>query len=337
MKIAKEKILVNVAFYSAPPIRLGEAHRIVLEGGAIAFKLFMSSEIGGVDPREDEQIRAFLEEVSKLKVPVSIHAEDINLMEKTASKIEGQIRLEDYLRIHSPKAETAAIRRLARLLGEISAKIHICHLSSMMGLKEISKVKRLFPITCEVTPHHLLLSVKHLKSMGSIALVDPPLRSETDIKALWKALRDGLIDIIASDHAPHRIEEKKEPLDKAKPGIPGLETTLPLMFTQVMKGRITLDSLVRMLSDRPAKIFGIRGRGKIMEGLNADLVVINPKRRFRIDPSGFYTKAEYTPFEGWEVIGKPVRTYVGGKLVMEDDEIVAEAGVGSIITRWDGN
>jgi len=176
------------------------------------------------------------------------------------------------------------------------------------------------------------LSSKHLKRYKTVALTDPPLRTERDVEALWSALRRGLIDAVASDHAPHMIEEKEaESVWEVSPGIPGLETTLPLLLTQVNEGRLTLPTLIEVTSKRPAEIFHLGDRGSLAEGRYADLVVVDMKREHRIDSSQFHSKARYSPFDGWSVKGKPMKTFVNGRLVMDDGEIVAKPGAGEIL------
>jgi len=336
IKSAGDKIVVNVAFYSAFPEKHEEAKRIVVEGGAIAFKFFMSRKVGGIDPKDNSAILEALREAAGLDVPVAIHAEDIRLIEERKKKVEllEKEGIEAYLEVHSPSVEKAAIERAAGLAEETGAKIHICHLSSSKGLGAVLAAKKKgLQVSCEVTPHHLLLTVEDLKSKGATALVNPPLRPKRDVDSLWKALRDGSIDVLASDHAPHRLEEKFPPIWEAKTGISGLETMLPLLFTQVDRGLLTLETLIRMASERPAEILGLEGRGRIVEGGYADLVVVDPSERFRIDPSTFHSKAKHSPFEGWTVKGRPVKTFVNGRLVMDEGEIVAKPGDGRVIRR----
>ena len=192
------------------------------------------------------------------------------------------------------------------------------------------------PVTSEVTPHHLLLSSKDLKHYNTLALTDPPVRSENDLKALWNALKQGSIEAVASDHAPHTVEEKEaKSVWDVKTGIPGLETTLPLMLTQVNEGRLTISELARVTSERPAEIFNIKNGGSLSEGNSADFVVVDLNREYKIDSSKFHSKAKFSPFDGWKVKGKPTKTFVNGQLVMDEGEIVAKPGTGQII-RWEG-
>jgi len=337
MKIAQGKSIVNVAFYSAFSHEIEEIHQIVRDGGAIAFKLFMSQQIGGINPEEEPALTSALKETARVRVPVAVHAEDSRLLTNKRMECGESEDLRDYLRVHSPEVEAESVKYVLQLMRTTGAKIHFCHISSAEGAELISAAKKAgLPVTCEVTPHHLLMSSEYLERAGSIAMADPPARSQPHIDELWASLFTGTVDILASDHAPHTIEEKKEgSIWHVKTGIPGLETMLPLLLTQVNDGRIDLQTLTGMMSRNPSEIFGLRGRGDLKEGNYADLVVVDMKREYKIDSSRFYSKAKFSPFDGWKARGKPIKTFVNGHLVMDEGEILAKPGSGRII-RWSG-
>jgi dihydroorotase len=339
MKLAEKRVVVNVAFYSAFPQILEEVPSIVKEGGAIAFKLYMSQKIGGIDIDNDEMLLYALNKVAEIGVPIAVHAEDRETIENMKRKMEkaGRKDVEAYVKAHPSQAEIKATKHIIQLAKKSSAHLHFCHISSATALNEILKAKTAgFPFTCEVTPHHLLMSYEHLKRYGTLALADPPLRTKDDVEALWIALKQGTIDTLASDHAPHTMEEKKvESVWDAKPGISGLETMLPLLLTQINDGRLTIADLVKLASEKPAQIFSLRGRGSLDEGNYADIVVVDINREYKIDSSKFYSKAKYSPFDGWKVKGKPIKTFVNGRLIMDEGEIMAKPGTGQIV-RWEG-
>jgi dihydroorotase-like cyclic amidohydrolase len=161
----------------------------------------------------------------------------------------------------------------------------------------------------------------------------PPLRRRSDTRALWKAMLGGRIDIVASDHAPHTLEEKEaKDVWAVRPGLPGLETTLPLLLTRVHRGEMTLADLIRLLAQKPAEIFGLRGKGRLETGMDGDLVLIDPKTRFEIDSSKFYSKAHFSPFDGFKCVGRPVMTIVAGHVVHDRGEIV-EKNQGRVVVR----
>ncbi len=334
MDIAAKKAIVNVGFLSAFPNDVKEIRNIVREG-AKAFKLYMSQMIGGIDPDDDEALTKAFIETQKMDVPVCIHAEDKQLIESAYSEMKEKKynSIEAYLKVHSSDVELIATNRAIEITRKSEARTHFCHVSTAKSLQLIKMAKQTgLPVTCEVTPHHLLLSSSDMKKLGAVGLTNPPLRSSSDVHSLQSSLKDGAIDIIASDHAPHGINDKKKSeIWQVASGIAGLETLLPLMLTQVNKGLLSLQKLVQMTSERPAKIFGIKDRGELKEGCSADFVVVDLKNEWKIDSSRFYSKAKFSPFDGWKVRGKPLKTFVNGRLVMDNGEITASPGQGRIL------
>jgi dihydroorotase len=336
MRIAERKNLVNVGFYSEFPKNMKEAEEIVREG-AVAFKLFMGEQIGGLNIDDDHALLEAFEIVSSLKVLVAVHAED----KTTLKKVENELKrnncndVEAFLKAHSENVEVTAVKRLLKIAKQTNVHMHFCHISTENGLKAIVDEKKSgIKITCETTPHHLFLSVDGLRRIGTLALTTPPIREKHHITALWNGIKNSWIDILASDHAPHTLGEKKaKSVWDVKVGVPGLETTLPLLLTKVKHGQLSITDVVRLMSKNPAEIFGLKGRGCLKEGNSADLVVVDLDRKYRIDASKFHSKAKYSPFDGLSVEGKPVKTFVGGRLIMDEGEIVAEVGSGEIILR----
>lgn len=335
MQLAEKKILVNVAFNSAFPTRTHEIPDIV-KAGAVGFKLYLSQQIGGIDPDDNNALLKAFKVARQTKIPVAVHAEDRSTIEQEQRNMmkQGRNDLEAFLEAHRPEAEEKAVVRISKISQESRVNLHICHISSERGMKAILKAKKLnHHTTCEVTPHHLLLTSKDLKKQGNTALEVPPLRKTSDVAYLWRNLRKGLVDTIASDHAPHTLEEKNaEKIWDVKTGIAGLETMLPLMLTQVNKGRLTIQRLVRLTCEAPARIYRLSNCGSLEEGAIADVTVIDLKKEHRMDASRFHSKVRYSPFNGWKVKGLPVKAFVNGQLVMDEGEIVAEPGCGRVVS-----
>lgn len=334
IQLAKKRAFVNVGFYSALPTEFEEIDHII-DVGALGFKVYLSNRVGGVDIDDDASLLMAFKRVARKNVPICVHAEDRTIIEERKKKLEnsGKIDINAFLFAHSVEAEVKSINRIIRLIRKSNVHIHFCHISSRLGLNAILSAKnRGIPITCEVTPHNLLLTSGVYKKFGFLSLTVPPLRQDSSISAIWDALLAGKIDAIVSDHAPHELSEKTtESVWDVNPGIPGLETMLPLLLTEFNKGRLSLDTLVRLTSERPAELFHITGRGAIKEGNWGDLVVVDIKREDVIDSSAFVSKSKYSPFDGFKIKGKPFQTYVNGSLVMDENEIVSESGSGKII------
>ena len=336
MEIAEKKILVNVGFYSEFPKKIEETEEIVREG-TVAFKLFMVEQIGGLNIDDDHLLLEAFKIVSKFRVPVAVHAEDKATLKKVGDELKRDNRndVEAFLKAHSGNVEVTTVKRLLRIARQTNVHVHFCHVSTENGLKAIIDGKKSgIKVTCETTPHHLFLSVNDLRRIVTLALTMPPIREKHHAAALWNGITSSLIDILASDHAPHTLGEKKaKSVWDVKVGTSGLETTLPLLLTEVKHGRLSIADIVRLMSEKPAEIFGLKGRGCLKEGNNADLTVVDLDKKHKIDASKFHSKAKYSPFNGWNVEGKPAKTFVGGELIMDEGEIVAEAGSGRIIRR----
>lgn len=336
MQLALGQILVNVGFYSAFPENFAEIPFLVKEG-IIGFKLFLNTQIGGIDVESYEALQEAFQTLSRMDVPIAVHAEDKSIIEEKRQKLQkmGRNDFQTYLEAHPAKAEEKAVQRVIKLVEETEAQVHFCHVSLEKSLKNIIKAKQKgFLVTCEVTPHHLLLSAEELKKYGAFAITTPCLRREKDVEALWRGIKAGWVDVLASDHAPHSIREKNvSSIWEIKPGIPGIETLLPLMLNQVNRGRLTLGELVKLTSENPAKIFRLNLRGLLKEGFYADLTIIDLKAEHYIDASKFYSKAKYSPFDGWKIHGKPVKTFVNGELVIEDGEIMTDSATGKLVRR----
>jgi dihydroorotase (multifunctional complex type) len=336
MGLAERKVLVNVGFYSEFPRDKSEIQAIAREG-AVGFKLYMAEQVGGLDIRNDQAIMEAFKVAGSLGILTATHAEDEQTLKRNEDKFKsiGRNDINAFLKAHSEDVEVKAIERLLKLAKQTGMHLHFCHVSTEAGMTKIIEAKKSeLQVTSEATPHHLFLSVRDLKRVGSLAVTMPPLRDRHDVDGLWEAVKNGWVDVIGSDHAPHTLKEKEaESVWDVKVGIPGLETTLPLLLTEVRRGRISIGDVVRLMSENPAEIFKLKNKGRLKEGNDADLTVVDLNRKYKIDASKFHSKAEFSPFEGREVQGKPVKTIVAGQLVMDDGEIVAKAGSGRIIRR----
>jgi dihydroorotase len=336
MEIAERKVLVNVGFRSEFPNNLKNIEPIVKEG-ALGFKLFMAEQIGGLDLGSDEAITDAFKRVAKLGVSVAVHAEDRDTLKhaEDAFKKERRNDIAAFLKAHSEIVELKAVERVLNIVRNSGVQLHFCHVTTKEGLEAIVEGKKSgLTVSCETTPHNLLLSSDNLRRIGMLCLTMPPVRDKPNIEALWDGLQRGSIDMVASDHAPHMLKEKEaESVWDVKVGIPGLETTLPLMLTEVNRGRLTIGDVVRLMAEKPAELFKLKGKGLLKEGNDADLTVVDLYRKHKIDSSRFLSKAKYSPFDGREVEGKPIQTYINGQLTMDAGEITAKPGTGTIIRR----
>jgi dihydroorotase (multifunctional complex type) len=333
MEIASRRLLVNVGFYSEFP-KTNPEIKAIAEAGAVAFKLFLGHQTGGLNVDDDAAITEAFKAIAQTDRLVAIHAEDRQMLAATEEKLKQAKKSAptDYLRVHTEAAELYAVKRILKLTQGTDVKLHFMHISTKAALEAIAEAKKEErKVTCEVTPNHLMLTSDEVTRMGGLAIMAPPLRSRPDVDALWKGIEDGTVDTLGSDHAPHTLEEKMaSSIWEVKAGIPGLEVTLPLMLTSVRKNKLTINQVVKLLAEKPAELYGLTDRGQLKAGLNADLTIVDYKP-FKINASKFKSKAKFSPYNGWDVYGKVAKTIVNGTLVYEDGEIVAKGGVGAVV------
>ncbi len=319
-EIAQKKILVDTGFFSLLPEQLSEIDDILYEG-IVGFKIFPHSPYSTL-PLTLENLKEVFTRIDG-KIPLAIHPD---------LSTNGEANINEFLTTHSNKQEAKAIKWIGRILTKRD-RLHICHISTQEALQEINRLQtRGLNVSCEVTPHHLFLTQDLLLSKKGEIKMLPPLRTKEDVLALHIALKKGAIDAIASDHAPHTLKEKTQSFAQAPPGIPGLETLLSLTLDYALKENIPLHLLGRLLSTNPAKIYRLTNKGSIVEGRDADLVIIDPRKKHQIDASQFLSKAKYSPFNGYQVKVTPIMTLIRGTIVCEDKEILVPPGFGKIVS-----
>ncbi|MDR0318856.1 MAG: dihydroorotase family protein [Nitrososphaerota archaeon] len=334
LELAKRRALVNVGLYTEFPENLADIPRIRREG-AIGFKLFMGNQIGGLNLDDDHALTAGFRAAGEADAVVAIHAEDKGQITCSEQQFKKAKRngVKDFLLAHTEQAEVQAIERVLRVSKDSNAHLHFCHITSKQGLEAVREAKKAGRrVTCEATPNHLLLTSADTAQLGTMAIMAPPLRDKIHREALLSGVIHGDIDTIGSDHAPHTFEEKSvDSVWDVKTGTPGLETTLPLMLTLVEKKMLTFHRLVEVFVEKPAGIYGLTNKGVLEKGKDADLTIINYKKHWTIDASKFKSKAKFSLYNKWEVIGKPVKTFVNGTLIMDEGEIIADPDSGRVI------
>lgn len=324
MSKAEGRLFSNVGFQGALISDRSELQRM-LEQGAIAFKLYLNKALETFDSSNETDLMGALQAAKESNALVTVHAEDGDAIRKAqqASMASGKTRIRDFLKAHMPQIEVSAVRKILSLSGKLGLRVHICHITIPEAVR---LVRRTPTSSCESTGHHLLLNHSAFHNYGTQAICVPPIRDEKNRAGLWKMFAKGQVDILASDHAPHTLDEKTtENAWRAASGVPGLETSLPVMFTQVMRRKLTLRRLVEATSTLPAKIFHLPRKGSLRAGYDADIVLVDPKTKFRIEPEDFLSKAKYSPFKGFQCIGRAVYTIVNGTLVAERGRIVGPA------------
>jgi len=258
-------------------------------------------------------MRRAMEYSRTFDIPVLSHCEDAGLAGKGVMN-EGFVATELGLRGIPNAAEDVMVGRDIALAELTGARVHICHVSTAGAVRMIRNAKqRGVPVTAETCPHYFALTDDAVRGYNTMAKMNPPLRSEADRQAIRDGLKDGTIDVIATDHAPHALDEKLEEFDRAPFGIVGLETAVGLVFGLVRDGILTAAELVRRMSLNPAMILKLAG-GSLAVGAAADITLLDPNAEWTVDPSQFRSRSRNTPFEGWKLRGRAVQTIVGGRI-----------------------
>lgn len=271
------------------------------------------SNVDNANLMRDALIRARRQEI-----PVLCHCEDTSMVTGRAVN-EGSVSRQLWLEGRPAIAEEIMVMRDAMLAEETGAHVHICHVSTAKSVDIIRRMKkRGAPITCETCPQYFTLTEDEVLSQGALARVNPPLRTAKDVKGILAGLKDGTIDVIATDHAPHSIEEKSRPLTRAPSGMIGLETSLAITLTALYHtGKMDLPSIIRLMSTNPSDILDL-GKGRMSLGVDADLTIFDPDEEWVIDPDKFASKARNTPFAGRTVKGRVKYTIIGGRVIYQD-------------------
>jgi dihydroorotase len=275
-----------------------------------AFKVYMGKSTGDMLVDGGDLKRVF-EIAKKRGLPVIVHAEDEDRIEARTKEFAGQDEARTHALIRDNEAARLAVEAAIKLREEVGNRLHIAHMSTKEEVALVKKHK-CPELTCEVAPHHLYFSIEDL--VDSRLKMNPPLRSEEDVRVLWEAVRDGTVDCLATDHAPHTLDEKNQVHWDAPAGVPGVEFLLPLMLNEVNEKLLDFTDLVRLLYTGPINTFNICNT-------NGNYVLIDMNLEKTIDNGMVKSKCEWTPYEGYKLKGWPIMTIVNGEIVAEDGEI----------------
>lgn len=269
-------------------------------------------------------MRRAMEYARAFDVPVVDHCEDLHLSEGGCMN-EGLVSTELGLPGIPSAAEDVMVARNVSLAELTGARLHLAHISTAGSVRMVREAKaRGLKVTAEACPHHFTLTEELTRGYNTHAKMNPPLRTMQDVQAIKEGLRDGTIDVIATDHAPHATQEKQQEFTEAPFGIVGLETALSLTLALVDEGVLTLESAVDKLATAPAKAFSLNA-GTLAVGAPADVAIVDPNREWQVDPSRFRSKSRNTPFAGWKVKGRVTTTIVSGRVVFELDRSERQA------------
>ncbi len=287
--------------------------------GAAGVKVFMGSSTGSLLIADDAGIAEVL---SHTRRRVAFHSEDEErLIERKHLRRDGDPSSHPIWR----DVETAvkSTRRLIKIAQDKGALIHVLHVTTEEEIELLAQCKDIASV--EVTPHHLTMDETDYQRIGALAQMNPPVRSARHREALWRGVTQGIVDVIGSDHAPHTLEEKARPYPHSPSGMTGVQTIVPLLLDHMNAGRVSLERLVDLTSAGPARLFGIAQKGRVAVGYDADLTIVDLKRRETIRNSWIGSRVGWTPYDGKTVNGWPIGTVVRGRKVMWEGELVTQS------------
>lgn len=287
--------------------------------GCAGIKVFMGSSTGNLLVDDDDGVRAIL---SVIRRRAPFHSEDeARLSSRKNLRVEGDPSSHHVWR--DVEAAMICTQRLVRIARETGAQIHVLHISTAEEMRFLAGAKDV--ATVEATPHHLTLTDEDYGRLGNLLQMNPPVRGPEHRDGVWWGIRNGVVDVIGSDHAPHTLEEKAKPYPASPSGMTGVQTLVPVMLDHVAAGRLTIERFVDLTSAGPARIYDIAGKGRIAAGFDADFTVVDLKRRETIRNEWIASRCGWTPHDGREVTGWPVGTVIRGQRVMWDGELVTRA------------
>jgi dihydroorotase len=306
LALAAGRSMANYGFYiGATPDNLME---LQLAERTPGIKIFIGSSTGDllVDRQEDLE-RIFAETT----LPICAHCEDEATIRRNAEALGGGRDVADHSRIRDHAAALVATRRACDLALRHRHRFHVLHVSTGAELEPIRAARGL--VTAETCPHYLLFNVNDYARLGTLVQMNPALKTAEDNAALWAGLLDGTLQVIATDHAPHLLEEKRQPYPKSPSGMPAIENSLALMLNELARGRVTLGQVVEWMCENPARTWDLAGKGRIEPGADADLVLVDLNKTATARDADQATKCGWSPWNGVELTGWPVRTWIMGR------------------------
>ena len=307
---AKGRMYCNYAFYYGATENNSSSLEVTknLEG-CCGIKMFVGSSTGNLLVKEDKHIEQVIKNAPRV---VSIHSEDENMLNSRKDKIiPGDVKSHYVWRsVETAMTSTTKVAKLAKALNK---RIHVLHVSTKDEIDFLRDYKNI--VSIETTPNHLsLFAPDCYEEKGTFVQMNPPVREKSHMEGIWKGVLDGTVDVIGSDHAPHTKEQKMQAYPASPSGMPGVQTIFLLMLKHYREGKIKLERVINLLSEKPCKIFGIKNRGYIKEGFFADLTIMNMNKEFTITNNWIASNCKWTPFDGWKVKATPFGTIVNGNV-----------------------
>lgn len=320
LESASRKSVVNYGFYIGaafdPATGRTNLSELKTATRTPGIKIFIGSSTGDLLVDRQEALEEIFGETT---LPICAHCEDEQTVRENTRRLDGGQRPSDHSRIRDEQAAIIATRRAVDLSRRHRHPFHVLHVSTRAEAEFLRD--RPAWVTAEACPHHLFFTIDDYERLGTLVQMNPSVKSAADAAALWDALRDGRIEVVATDHAPHTLEEKRQPYPKSPSGVPAVENSLALMLDASHRGLCTIEQVVSWMCAAPARIWQLEGKGRLAEGADADLVLVDLARTATIRNEEQLTKSGWSPWHGQALTGWPVRTWVMGQTVFADGQV----------------
>ena len=321
LQAAKNRMHSNYAFYfGATPDNTDQLAQLKDVEGCCGVKLFAGSSTGNLLVDKEADIEKVISSSDRI---VSIHSEDEDII-KLRKKFIKKGDVHSHAEWRNVEVAMSSTRRVVKIAERYNKKIHVLHVTTREEVDFLAMHKK--NVTFETTPQHLTMYAPDCyDKLGTYAQMNPPLRTKEHYDRLWVAIKNNIVDVLGSDHAPHLKENKDKEYPNTPSGMPGVQTIFPVMLDHVNNGKLSLQQLINLMCENPCKIFGIKNKGYIKEGFDADLTIADMNKEVTIKNEMIASKCGWTPFNNYKVKGFPVGTIVNGHLVMSDGKVVVES------------
>ena len=321
LQAAKNRMHSNYAFYfGATPDNTNQLAKLKDVEGCCGVKLFAGSSTGNLLVDKEADIEKVISSSDRI---VSIHSEDEDII-KLRKKFIKKGDVHSHAEWRNVEVAMSSTRRVVKIAERYNKKIHVLHVTTRDEVDFLAMHKK--NVTFETTPQHLTMYAPDCyDKLGTYAQMNPPLRTKEHYDRLWVAIKNNIVDVLGSDHAPHLKENKDKEYPNSPSGMPGVQTIFPVMLDHVNNGKLTLQQLINLMCENPCKIFGIKNKGYLKEGYDADLTIADMNKEVVIKNEMIASKCGWTPFNNHKVKGFPVATIVNGHLVMSDGKVVVES------------
>ncbi|SCA56899.1 Dihydroorotase multifunctional complex type [Candidatus Terasakiella magnetica] len=317
---AKDRVWTDIAFFIGAAAENAEKlPELERQQGVSGVKIFMGSSTGSLLVKDDATLASVLASGQRR---VAVHCEDEDRLEERFALVKDGAPVKMHAQWRDAETAVRATKRLLKIAKGVKRRVHVLHVTTADEMEVLPEYKDIATVEC--TPQHLTLNDEWYEKIGTKAQMNPPIRAQHHVDALWKAVNQGVVDCIGSDHAPHTLEEKSAPYPQSPSGMTGVQTLVPVMLNHVNEGRLSLERFVDLTSAGPCRIYNVASKGRMAKGYDADFTIVDMNAERTITDKWIASRCGWTPYDGMKVKGWPISTIVRGNVVMHEDQLIGD-------------